>query len=816
MNSIAQNGEIRGRVLFQNSGKKPAVGVEIRAKGANLDYSSSDGSFRLQYAYKQPGDNAELILSTKVNYKVNIELVNSEAVRAARIPIDPEDSLYIIVCHAGQLAQSRQHYYKISENKLKSYYDQQLKKLTLLLSKSKGSDLEKLELHIKIDSLTAKYNSVIEKAAVLADYIASINKDFASEIVREAIEKIDSDNDIEGALLILDDNRLDQAYIQAKEKKELADQEIKKITEGYMLKSNILMANFRYKEAAACIQKVIDIWEENKFEKRYLAIKYGDLGVIYNESEDYTASIRYETRAIGILDSISSQKDPDYARNCNDIAVNYIALSNDSLALRYELMALALDRELGDSSKVAIAYGNLALIYLDMGKPELAFSYQKSDLGMILSSDSTSEHLITAYNNIGATFYKLKKFDEALKYEMLALETGKKLWNKDSPKLAPIYDNVSVVYQQIGKDSLASVYKSKGLSLYESIPDWKQHSKSYVNLSMEGLLEKTGDFNGALVYYEKVLNDIRNNIFSKHDQVTIYINLGDFYINKLKDTTRALDAYLNAVKYGEKFRPSTDTITAIAYRDIALIYQKQHNYIKEVAHWKGFLSLLDTSTHDLNNRLYGYDQYSLALSNTGDFQLAIYYSKLLVTVTKTKSPKKLKNAWDELSAIYYTVASAYYDKRQYRIAKTYADSACIEQVVRTEATNLKGLCYYALKDYPSAIKTYKNILYTDTPSVKSIIFNNIGLAYAKNRDFKQAEKYLTMYEQQKNDTARATRDWGLYYALKGEPEKALTYLERAVMQGYTDKYWFSNDDGLETLRSDKRFNIIIAKLNDTR
>ena len=50
------------------------------------------------------------------------------------------------------------------------------------------------------------------------------------------------------------------------------------------------------------------------------------------------------------------------------------------------------------------------------------------------------------------------------------------------------------------------------------------------------------------------------------------------------------------------------------------------------------------------------------------------------------------------------------------------------------------------------------------------------------------------------------------YSMDGKREEAMTYLEKAVANGFAQKAWIENDDDLNPLRDMPRFKALLAKM----
>ena len=247
---------LKGVVLYQNSGGKPAAGVQISAFDANPKYTNNSGMFELSFGTKNPGDRVEIIVGGTDEKGTNIEVVNTRQLEIVRIPADPDETpLEIIVSPAGERDQSALRFYGILVEATTNEFQQRLNNLEQQLRQKNLDAATTASLIAQMDELKKERDAALEKVEEQAQFIASINKDRASEMVKEAIRKIEEEKDIESALQVLDNAKLEEAYQLAMQKKLKAETEIRQVIEGYELKISLLLPKFRYNEAGFCYEK---------------------------------------------------------------------------------------------------------------------------------------------------------------------------------------------------------------------------------------------------------------------------------------------------------------------------------------------------------------------------------------------------------------------------------------------------------------------------------------------------------------------------------------------------------------------------------
>lgn len=159
-----------------------------------------------------------------------------------------------------------------------------------------------------------------------------------------------------------------------------------------------------------------------------------------------------------------------------------------------------------ENQKENIIYANnaIAINFDDWHKPDSAIFYHQKNLDLIKTQEDSLNYGFV-FNNLGNTFLKDKKYQEAKK--MISLALKRNLEKGNSYNLATNYTNLATIAYQENKDDLAEEYfeeakKHSDLSnSIEKIRDVIQQEAWYY--------KKTGNFQKALELQEKfyVLKD---------------------------------------------------------------------------------------------------------------------------------------------------------------------------------------------------------------------------------------------------------------------------------------------------------------------
>jgi len=103
------------------------------------------------------------------------------------------------------------------------------------------------------------------------------------------------------------------------------------------------------------------------------------------------------------------------------------------------------------------------------------------------------------------------------------------------------------------------------------------------------------------------------------------------------------------------------------------------------------------------------------------------------------------------------------------------------------------------------------------PEIKQDYFySNIGIAYAKNEQFKEAKEALNTYEKLFPNTIRPFHNWAMYYALQNDKEKAIANLQKAIELGYNDIEWLTTDNSLNSIREEKEYKNLVKRLQNNQ
>jgi len=768
-----------GRVLFFSSNKSPAVKVQISDAqySANNVRTLTSGEFVLEYPVKvkPPGSNIQLAVDT-VNTRYGLlEIVNKEVLTTVP-PINQSAPLEIIVCPKGQRNVIAARYYHVIQNsnneelaRKQHEFDQ--------LSLQQIKDYRKIaELSAMIGRLQMENDSV--KIYKEAYHFANINKDFASANVVKYLNLLDQGKSIQVAREALDKDEaaaeLTEGYIE----KNAGLTKIKNAIEVLAIRADASYSIFDYGDAIGCLNTIIKISETNGASEKELAGWYAKIGNILSDNGDYNGAAENEQKALTMSEKFLSE----------------------------------------NSDKLAIIISDLALIYQHQHKYDDALRLQKRDLAIREHYQDTAVIAMgISCDNIAVTYTNKNDYASALTYETRAITL--RLRVRDTFGLAHSYNNLSSVYHGLHQIDTALKYEKKSLALFLTLPDEGHGYLATIYANLAKLSNDLQQYQEGLDYAQKAIR-INEAMMSKNPSLR-RLNIGYAY-RFMADSYRGLRKYPQGLEVEKKslaiyesILDKTDPRLAELYSDLSLSYGTRLDFENALIYQTKAVAILETHGNesyadDLGD---GYMKVAVLYNFSKNYPQALAFVDKAKLFARAHTPG-MDDLYRDVEKFELEVKTNFGDSlmsaKNYRQAITYYQFVLAKHKTQTLLNEI-GLCYYFVKDYPSAIFYYKQVPALDSLE-KFSINNNIGIAYAKNGQLTEAAKAFTAFENEHRDTSRVYRDWAMYYGLKKQKELALANLQKAIDNGFSDTDWLCNDESMAVLKNDKRYQKLVNDL----
>lgn len=270
----------------------------------------------------------------------------------------------------------------------------------------------------------------------------------------------------------------------------------------------------------------------------------------------------------------------DYEK-CED---EYIIGLNDSLTFLYYSLAkyeraldiqdrmLELREKLfgKDNNEYAKSLNLKALVFRQLKNYSESLKLNSQAIRIRGNKEVIKKYLAVSYNNISMIYSDLGENELALEFLKKSLDITEK--TPDDISLAISYGNMSLIYSNLKKNDLALDYAKKSLNIFENILD-----NNHINLAISyGILsymyQKLNKYNLALIYSNKTLKIFEFLLDINHpDLAKQYNNIAHIY-KDLKECKKA-KAYMQKAK---------NIFSLYEYKNKEVIIINQ--FIKEIEH----------------------------------------------------------------------------------------------------------------------------------------------------------------------------------------------------------------------------------------
>jgi len=455
--------------------------------------------------------------------------------------------------------------------------------------------------------------------------------------------------------------------------------------------------------------------------------------------------------------------------------------------------------------------------------------------------DKASIYYSRGYNYIDLREYQkaIDDFNQALTY------------NYDKP--GDLYWERGVAYEKLGLFQKAIDDYTNAISRMSNQKDLSvlYNKRGYARVKLSKLDEAITDLNQSIQYdasngtafwnrslywekkfeYQKAIDDVSKAIDiyktrdnAKSDLAILHRNRG-YYKYLLGNYETALaDEELS-----QTYNPSYSSL----YWDKGLIYESLEQYERAVENYTNAINLEEDKT----------DQATLYRNRSLSFRNLLQYGKSLEDINKaiTLNPE-YRDAYRNRAVLYeykkqyaeaikdYTKAIELFAGNNYTLADIYMDRGWVKARLNAQdavgdfkkAVELDGenddVHYEAGRFFKTKVKNNSLAeIHLDKASSLALRYNDDTYALSKSVQGKK-EVAITFMEQQleKESSDKYRHKWNLHvmaciYALSGDNNKALEFVEKSFIAGYKDYDHLVNDRDLESLVSLAQFKTILQK-----
>ncbi len=190
-------------------------------------------------------------------------------------------------------------------------------------------------------------------------------------------------------------------------------------------KSNLILGISQWKRGhlAAGLelcQTALTLASSNHF-KDTEADALNNIGLIYNYQGDYPTALEHYQKALAISESIKDKAVT--AGIVNNIGGLYYNTKDYNLALENWKKAMTLQQSVGDILSAAACMSNIGMVYADTKDYKMSLQYYFKSLKVYGAKATCARRY--PLENIGVTYFKMRKYDSAEYYLKSALESSK-------------------------------------------------------------------------------------------------------------------------------------------------------------------------------------------------------------------------------------------------------------------------------------------------------------------------------------------------------------------------------------------------------
>ena len=425
----------------------------------------------------------------------------------------------------------------------------------------------------------------------------------------------------------------------------------------------------------------------------------------------------------------------------------------------------------------------------------------KYSLSDYLKRDAVSEtETARFYNNIGYfVFQYFSFFDIALKYYEKSLKLKERIYDSNSIEIAISYDNIGLVYHDLGKYKKALNHHKKAYAILENFYGSSHINTIYSQNNIGLVYHDMGKYKKALKYYKKSLDVLEIVFASEHPRIAdAYHNIAGVYDN-MGNFDKALDYNKKALAIREIILGKDHLDTAKSYNSIGSIYDSLGVFQTALEWYEKALNIrIKILGKEHPDVAAIYSNIGFTYHNMGNYSKALKYNKMALYIQE----KILGKKHPDTATSYFNIGDVYHSMGEYDKALDYYEMDlvfCVENLgnnnTKTASSfNNIGLVYNIKKNYEKALEyekkgldIYEKIHRNNHPETATSL-NNLGVVYFSMGDYPKAldfyAKAMAILEKvlgtDHPDTAISYDNIGGVYDRMGDHPKALEYYNKAL------------------------------------
>lgn len=260
-------------------------------------------------------------------------------------------------------------------------------------------------------------------------------------------------------------------------------------------KAAFLIVYGKMEKANEILFEALKIAKAKAYKKEEAKI-YNNLGVSYLQLSNNTLALKYQLLALKIREKLNNEVELE-ASNIN-IGNIYFAIMDDDKALYHYKKALFYANKLGLEVELGKLYNNIAAIFHDKDDYKQAKNYLLKSLKYKQKTNSITGQ-ITTLNSLGDVCSSLQSYKESQNYYQQAMELANKIG--DEMNKANILNSLGHLYRYKNEFSEAISYQNQALALSKKIKYRDIYKDALLELSIN--YRQLKDYQNAYGFYKE-------------------------------------------------------------------------------------------------------------------------------------------------------------------------------------------------------------------------------------------------------------------------------------------------------------------------
>ncbi len=366
----------------------------------------------------------------------------------------------------------------------------------------------------------------------------------------------------------------------------------------------------------------------------------------------YQKAVDLSNKALKLTSSHAKTYDRIFSLKSNSL--NYIGIFHSNQgsydkAIKYYMLSLKIDEELGNKKGISQSYINIGVVHSNQGSYDKAIKYYLQSL-KIFEEIGDKKGMPTCLMNIGIAYSDNGNYNKAIEYYLQSLKILEELGDKMG--MSECYTNIGLVYSNQGSYNKAIKYYMQSLKNFEELGDKRGTSQCYTNIGI--IYSRRGSYDKAIEYYLQSLK-IDEELGDKNGMSKCYNNIGIVY-NKQSSYNKAIEYYLQSLKICKELKDKKGM--SRCYTNIGVVYGNQGNYDKAIEYYLQSLKIKE-KLGDKKGMSVFYTNIGIIHYYQGNYDKAIkYYLKSLKIKKELGDKKGIAMVYGNISSLHITLADS--------------------------------------------------------------------------------------------------------------------------------------------------------------